>query len=97
MILPAGDDGNVQSTAAAQSNQSFGVPQLEDDQKVETQNFIERIDKHLIEYMLEKSERLGKEDVEEQDRRFVDPFICPICLSISFRAIQCKNCQQIFH
>mmetsp|Transcript_21136 Transcript_21136/g.26025 ORF Transcript_21136/g.26025 Transcript_21136/m.26025 type:complete len:107 (-) Transcript_21136:845-1165(-) len=87
-------DTEMRSVSSASS---FGVPQLEDDHVADTQQFIERIDKHLIEYMLDKSERLGKEDVEESDRRFVDPFICPICLSISFRAIQCNNCQQIFH
>ena len=73
------------------------MPLLEEDTTQDTFKFVDRIDRHLIEYMLEKSDRLGKEDVEEQDRRFVDPFICPICLSISFRSVQCSNCKQIFH
>ena len=79
------------------SSTSFGVPWLEEDHVGDTQNFIERIDKYLIEYMLDKSDRLGKDDVEESDRRFVDPFICPICLSIADRAVQCASCKQIFH
>lgn len=88
------------AAAVAQSSSApatFGVPWLEEDHVADTQQFIERIDKHLIEYMLDKSDRLGKDDVEESDRRFVDPFICPICLSIADRAIQCGNCKQIFH
>ena len=64
---------------------------------VDTQHFVERIDKFLVEFMIDQSERLGKDDVEEQDRRFVDPFICPICIGISFRSIQCSDCKQIFH
>ena len=70
---------------------------MEEDHTQETDLLIARIDKYLIEYMLDKSDKLGKEDVEEQDRRFVDSFVCPICLSISFRSIQCGNCKQIFH
>ena len=69
------------------------MPILDEDTREETQRFIDKIDKYLIEYMLEKSDRLGKEDVEEMDRRFVDPFMCPICLSIAYRAVQCSNCK----
>ena len=76
---------------------SFVAPFLEVDHSVETQRFVENVDKYLVEFMMEKSDRLGKDDVEENDRRFVDPFICPICLSISTRSIQCSACKQIFH
>ena len=83
---------NDDSEMTSSSSQIIGVPQLEDDHRDDTKAFIERIDKHLIEFMLERTDRLGKDDVEESDRRFVDPFICPICLSISNRAIQCSSC-----
>ena len=72
---------------APASSSSQGYPLLEDDCTQETQQFVERVERYLIEFMLEKSEKLGMDDVEESDRRFVDPFICPICLSISFRSI----------
>lgn len=41
------------------------MPLLEEDTTQDTFKFVDRIDRHLIEYMLEKSDRLGKEDVEE--------------------------------
>ena len=87
---------SFESTVSSGISQNYGIPFLEDDHVADTQKFIERIDKFLIEYMMDKTERLGKEDVEEQDRRFVDPFICPICLTISYRSIQCADCKQIF-
>ena len=71
----------------------YGVPQLEEDMTADTKQLIDRIDKYLLEFMIDSSARLGKEDVDEQDRRFVDPFICPICLGISFRSIQCRDCK----
>jgi len=47
------------------SEEKFGLPLLEEDCLLETQKLNERIDRYLIEFMLEKSDRLGKEDVEE--------------------------------
>ena len=58
---PAEIRGNSQSLAGT----TAGIPWLEDDTTAETQKFVDRIDKYLIEFMLEKSDRLGKEDVEE--------------------------------
>ena len=83
----------LQQEGAKSFSNIFSSPWLEDDMTIETQRFVDLIDKQLIEYMLDKAERLGKEDVELQDRRFVDPFICPICLSISFKSIQCSGCK----
>lgn len=73
--------------AQSDSDRSFSAPYMELDHSNETSRFIENVDRYLVEFMMEKSDRLGKEDVEESDRRFVDPFICPICLSISTRSI----------
>lgn len=47
------------------AEEKFGLPLLEENCLVETQKLNDRIDRYLIEFMLEKSDRLGKEDVEE--------------------------------
>ena len=62
-----GSPADIHMRGSSQSGvgSSPGIPWLEDDTTAETQKFIDRIDKYLIEFMLEKSDRLGKEDVEE--------------------------------
>ena len=41
-------------------------------------------------------EKLVREDAVQVERKFADPFVCPICVSVAEHAIQCGNCKQIF-
>lgn len=62
---------------------------LQENHEKETREFISHIEEHAENYVfqLTGNDKLTKDDASEGDKKFVDPFICPICYNI----IQEKN------
>ena len=72
---------------------------LEENQEHETKDFVTQIDEATDAYVfaLTGNDKLMREDVAEADKKFVYPFLCPICFYIVLeKNVQCHDCQQIF-
>lgn len=68
---------------------------FKEDQEKETRDFICAIEEQSEDYVfgLTGNDKLTKEDAAEADKKFVDPFVCPICFNIiQEKNVQCKDC-----
>jgi len=70
-------------------------PWLEENTEKDTREFITKIEEATEQFIfaLTGNDKLTKEDVVENDQKFVDPFMCPICFQIvQEKNVQCNDC-----
>lgn len=69
---------------------------LQDNMEKETREFICSIEEQSEDYVfcLTGNDKLTKEDAAEGDKKFVDPFVCPICYNIiQEKNVECSDCK----